>query len=207
MPDLTPTYGEALAYATDLHRGQTRKGTAVPYVSHLLAVSALVLEAGGTEEQAIAGLLHDALEDQGDRTSYAQIADRFGAEVARIVRACSDTEAVPKPPWRARKEAYLAHLESADVAVLQVSLADKLHNARSLVTDVLAVGVGYLDRFSAGVADQLWYYGALVDIFTRRLPGNAQAAELGFTVARLRVLVTGAEPISSVSCTGRRPAG
>jgi (p)ppGpp synthase/HD superfamily hydrolase len=181
---LSARYGEALAYAVRVHDGQVRKGTNIPYVAHLLAVSGLVLEADGTEDQAIAGLLHDALEDQPDRTSFDKIADLFGPEPARIVRACSDTEVTPKPPWEQRKRAYLAHLETTDQAVLRVSLADKLHNARSIRTDMRTHGETVWDRFNQGREAQVRYYGALAEVFTRRLPG-AQADELAEAVKRM----------------------
>jgi (p)ppGpp synthase/HD superfamily hydrolase len=177
-------YADAVAYAAHLHRDQVRKGSAVPYVSHLLGASGLVLEAGGSEEEAIAALLHDALEDQGHRTSYEEIAERFSPEIARIVRACSDTELEPKPPWQARKDAYLAHLEQADPSVLRVSRADKLHNARSVVTDLRAMGPELWDRFSSGRDGLIWYYGALADVFAARLPGP-QSDELLDTVRRM----------------------
>jgi (p)ppGpp synthase/HD superfamily hydrolase len=185
MPTMTSRYDEALAYASNLHREQKRKGTEIPYISHLLGVSSLVLEAGGDEDQAIAGLLHDALEDQGDKTSYEEIAARFGDEVARIVRACSDTEVVPKPPWRERKETYLAHLATQDTAVLRVSLADKLHNLRALLVDIEGHGADYLDRFNAGPDDQIWYFSTLSEIFDAHLPG-AHACEFATVVQALR---------------------
>jgi (p)ppGpp synthase/HD superfamily hydrolase len=188
MAKLTVRYDSALVYASEVHRGHVRKGSDIPYLSHLLGVSALVLEGGGDEEQAIAGLLHDALEDQGERTSYVEIANRFGIEVARIVRACSDTESLPKPPWRERKEAYLAHLRKQDDAVLRVSLADKLHNLRTLLLDLDEHGLGYLDRFNAAPEDQLWYYRSLASVFAANLPG-AQARELGLAVDRFENLL------------------
>lgn len=181
---LTARFDDALVFAANLHRDQARKGTTIPYLSHLLGVAGLVLEAGGTEEQAIAGLLHDALEDQGHRTSYDEIAERFGDEVARIVRECSDTEVVPKPPWRARKESYITHLATLDEAVWRVSLADKLHNLRTLVVDIEAHGLAYLDAFSAGPVEQVWYFESLAAVFSKNLPG-AHATEMAATVERL----------------------
>lgn len=172
MIPLSDRYGEALVYALALHRDQLRKQTQVPYVSHLLAVSALVLENRGDEEQATAALLHDALEDQGDRTSYAEITARFGDRVAEIVRACTDTEQTPKPPWRERKERYLAHLAGAGPDVLLVSCADKVHNARSIVADLRELGEQTWGRFNAGRDGQLWYYRSLGEIFKAGLPGS-----------------------------------
>lgn len=187
--DLSHRFVDALVYAAEVHRGQTRKGTDIPYLSHLLAVSSLVSEAGGSEDEAIAGVLHDALEDQGHRTSFEQIAERFGAEVARIVRACSDTEEQPKPPGRQRKQAYLEHLGDVDAAVLRVSLADKLHNARSIASDLREHGAAVWRRFTAG-SDELWYYGELARLFTERLPGP-QAEELADVVTRMRADMRG----------------
>jgi (p)ppGpp synthase/HD superfamily hydrolase len=178
---LSTRYDGALVYTHQLHRDQERKGSGIPYVSHLIAVSSLVLEAGGDEDEAIAGLLHDSLEDQGDRTSYEEIASRFGDRVAMIVRACSDTEVVPKPPWRSRKEAYIAHLESVDDGVLRVSRADKLHNARSILADLLTVGPAVWERFNQPRDQVLWYYRGLADTFARRLPG-AQTQLLADTI-------------------------
>jgi (p)ppGpp synthase/HD superfamily hydrolase len=154
-------------------------------VSHLLAVSSLVLEAGGDEEQATAALLHDALEDQGGRTSFAEIDRRFGTRVATIVRACSDTEVVPKPPWRERKQDYLVRLEEEHEDALLVSLADKLHNARTTLADVRADGACVWARFNVGEDGQRWYYTSLVEVFTRRLPDNRLVTDFQRTVDEL----------------------
>jgi (p)ppGpp synthase/HD superfamily hydrolase len=174
-----------------LHRDQTRKGNDVPYVSHLLAVAALVLEYGGTEDQAIAGLLHDALEDQPDRTSTTEIATRFGDDVARIVAGCSDTTPDEmrhgRPPWLLRKQRYLDHLEIVTEDVLLVSCADKLHNAQSILRDLRTLGAGTWARFNAGRDDQLWYLRSLAAVFARRLPGSL-ADELARTVAEIERL-------------------
>lgn len=182
--DDAPALARALAFALEAHGEQVRKGTDVPYVSHLLAVAGLVLEDGGGEEDAVAALLHDAVEDAGGRTTLARIRAGFGERVAAIVEACSDADVQPKPPWRGRKEAYLARLEHADEAVLRVSLADKLHNARSILADRRLVGEAVWDRFNAPRSDQLWYYGALVDVFARRRPGR-HADELAAIVETL----------------------
>lgn len=189
MPD-TPTnqrwnrLAEAAAYALTIHADQTRKGTTIPYIAHLLQVSGLVLEHGGTEEQAIAGLLHDAIEDVG-AAQEAAIIERFGPAVGAIVRACTDADTVPKPPWRARKEAYLAHLETVPGEALLVSGADKLHNARAILADLRAVGPGVFSRFNGGMDGTLWYYEQLAAAFERLLPGTL-AAELALTVRALR---------------------
>jgi GTP pyrophosphokinase len=186
---LTERFDRALLLASELHRSQIRKGTEIPYMAHLMAVSALVLENGGTEDEAIAGLLHDAVEDQGGAATLSRIRDAFGDDVAEIVAAASDTDQTPKPPWHHRKEQYLLHLESASVPVLRVSAADKLHNARSLLVDFRVVGDGLWERFSAPVAEQLWYYRSLVDVFQRRL-GGTLSSELSRTVDELRLLAS-----------------
>jgi (p)ppGpp synthase/HD superfamily hydrolase len=169
------TYGErfeeALRYAARLHRAQMRKGTNIPYVTHLLAVAAIVGENGGTEDEVIAALLHDAVEDQGGAATREEIRRRFGDPVATIVDGTSDTDVVPKPPWLERKRNYVAHVSSAPRSVRLVSAADKLHNARSILRDLHAEGEAAWCRFSAGKEDQLWYYRALVDAF--RTAGGA----------------------------------
>jgi (p)ppGpp synthase/HD superfamily hydrolase len=165
---LTSRFREALWFAAFLHAGQWRKGTDIPYVAHLLAVSSLVLENGGSEDAAIAGLLHDAVEDQGGEQVLAQIATRFGAPVAAIVEACSDSKQTPKPPWRERKERYIDHLATVTSETLLVSLADKLHNARAILADYRKIGEALWERFQGGRDGTLWYYGALVGAFSER---------------------------------------
>ena len=165
-----PRLQDAIAYALQAHAGQVRKGTAIPYASHLLAVCAIVQEHGGDEDLACAAMLHDTIEDCGAAHGPA-IEARFGPRVAAVVRACSDTDVLPKPPWRARKEAYLAHLEHADPDTLLVSCADKLHNARAIAADLRTHGPAMLARFNAPAGGTAWYYGALADVFARRLPG------------------------------------
>jgi len=178
----------AAAYTMEIHAHQIRKGANTPYIGHLLQVAGLVLEHGGDEDQAIAGMLHDAIEDVGVEQE-AVIAERFGPRVARIVRACTDADTFPKPPWRARKEAYIAHLEQCDQEVLFVSAADKLHNARSIVTDLRALGPAMFDRFTAPKEGTLWYYASLSEVFRRLLPG-ALAEELTETVTTMQRLAT-----------------
>ena len=183
---LGPRFEDALAYAARVHADHTRKQSGVPYVSHLLSVCALVLEDGGDEDEAVAALLHDAVEDRGGAERLADIERRFGPRVAAIVDACSDTDQDPKPPWRQRKEAYLRHLAEPDtpVSVLRVATADKLHNARSVLADRLEVGDAVWDRFNAGRDDQLWYYRSLVEILRNRFPGR-MTDELADAVQRL----------------------
>jgi len=159
----------ALTYAVEAHGNQRRKGTDVPYVSHLLGVCSLVLEAGGSPDEAIAALLHDAIEDAG--VTREEICDRFGESVAEIVSGCSDTDAVPKPPWRERKVAYIERLAMEGEGVWLVSLADKVHNARATLADYRALGDELWGRFNAGRDDQLWYYQQLAEQFKRLRPG------------------------------------
>ncbi len=153
---------EALVWATRLHAGQTRKSRPIPYVSHLLAVAALVAEGGGDEDQIVAALLHDAVEDAGGARTRDEIARRFGEPVARIVDACTDSDVTPKPPWRPRKEAWLARLRTAPAHCRLVAVADKLHNARCLEADLRTEGEGAWSRFRGGRDGTLWYYGAIL---------------------------------------------
>ena len=174
-PELTPRFLAAAALASEVHRGQRRKGTNIPYMAHLLVVTGLVLEDGGDEDEAVAAMLHDAVEDGGGRPMIQLISREFGPRVADIVEACSDSidEDGEKPPWRQRKERYLVHLaEVTDDGVLRVSLADKVHNARSLVRDHREEGARLWERFpTRTIEDQLWYYGALLELFESRRPG------------------------------------
>ena len=170
-PHLGLRFDRALSLARELHAQQLRKGTDIPYIAHLLGVTSLVLEDGGSEEEAIAALLHDAVEDQGGDKTLKLIRHRFGAKVAEIVEGCSDTDATPKPPWKKRKEAYIHHLAHAKKGVLRVSLADKLHNARAILFDLELVGEAVWDRFKAGRAETIWYYESLVDAFAARDAG------------------------------------
>ena len=167
---LTERFSAALALAVKAHAGQLRKGTQIPYVSHPMGVASLALEFGADEDQAIAALLHDVLEDGGP--DYApQISASFGPRVLALVEACTD--GVPdasgvKAPWAQRKQSYLAHLEETPDAVLLVSGSDKLHNARAIVADLLKVGPAVFERFKAGREGTLWYYRSLAEVFARR---------------------------------------
>jgi (p)ppGpp synthase/HD superfamily hydrolase len=156
---LTDRFADAVGYAIELHRSQLRKATSIPYVTHLLAVCSLVLEDAGTEDEAIAALLHDGPEDQGGTAVLEGIRGRFGVGVAEIVEGLSDAMPSPgeaKAPWRQRKEGYLLHLGEAPESVLRVSLADKLHNARSIQVDLRADGEAVWGRFNAGRSEQAW---------------------------------------------------
>ena len=185
---LTDRFADAVRYAIELHRSQVRKATSIPYVTHLLSVCSLVLEDGGNEDEAIAALLHDGPEDQGGKAVLEEIRARFGDAVAEIVAGLSDAMPSPgeaKAPWRSRKEAYLRGLEDASASVLRVSLADKLHNARSIQVDLRADGEAVWDRFNAGRSEQAWYYGELLAIFERRLPGSRNLPQLRQVVLEL----------------------
>jgi GTP pyrophosphokinase len=187
----------ALAWAAALHRTQLRKGSDVPYVSHLLAVAAIAIEHGANEDEAIAALLHDSLEDQSEAFGgavklRAAIRERFGVAVLAIVEGCTDTDTTPKPPWKERKEAYLRHLATAPPSVLLVSCADKLHNVRSTVGD-LAVAPdreAYWKRFNGGKEGSLWYYRSLGRVFLQRLPGRL-SDELARAVLEMTSLTSG----------------
>lgn len=177
-PRLTPTFIEAVRYAAEKHANQTRKGSDIPYLGHLLSVAGLVIDADGTETQAIAALLHDAAEDQGGEATLAEIRAKFGSDVASIVAECSDTFETPKPPWRERKERYIRHLPEASDAAILVSLADKLHNARALLRDFRELGGQLWTRFNQQDPQQhLWYYRSLLEVYAQRTD-NWMVAEL-----------------------------
>lgn len=161
---LSHRFENALVLACQLHRRQTRKASATPYVSHLLAVASLVLEHGGDEDEAIAALLHDAIEDQGGSAARELIGRQFGPSVAAIVEGCTDADLVPKPPWRARKEAHLARLAEASPSVRLVAAADKVHNGRCILRDHARAGETVWRRFSAPKADVQWYYAAAATV-------------------------------------------
>jgi (p)ppGpp synthase/HD superfamily hydrolase len=180
-------FEEALVFAARLHREQRRKGGDVPYVSHLLGVAAIVLEYGGDEDEAIAALLHDAIEDQGGVVVWRKIQERFGDRVAYIVHQCSDTDQTPKPPWQARKEAFLARLAETIPSALLVIAADKLHNARSLIADYRSCGDRLWIRFSGGRDGTLWYYRAVVETLKGATPGPL-VQELARAVTELEQL-------------------
>lgn len=162
---LTKRFERALSYVVRLHGKQLRKGTEIPYMSHLLGVASLVMEHGGNEDEIIAALLHDSIEDQGGEKTRNEIQKRFGEKVVGIVNGCTDSDVVPKPPWRKRKEAYIAHLKHAPYSVRLVSAADKLHNARAILNDCRELGESLWNRFNASRDEILWYYRSLVNAF------------------------------------------
>lgn len=168
-PRLGRKFHEALGFAAELHRTQTRRASDVPYIGHLLSVAGLVIEADGAESEAIAALLHDAAEDQGGDATLTQIEKRFGPGVAAIVAECSDTVVTPKPLWRERKENYIAHLNTASDSAIRVSLADKLDNARAILRDLRRFGPTVWQRFNTDDPhEHLWYYRSLLEVFRRR---------------------------------------
>jgi (p)ppGpp synthase/HD superfamily hydrolase len=188
-PKLSLRFEEAFKYALALHAHQTRKGGKVPYLSHLLSVTALVLEDGGGEDEAIAALLHDAVEDQGGKPTREEIRRRFGAKVARIVDGCTDTDEIPKPPWRERKQNYIEYIRHAAPEVRRVSLADKLHNARTTLRDFRRYGNDVWDRFTGGKDGTLWYYRAMLNACSEG-DGSYLVEELERVVSELERLST-----------------
>jgi (p)ppGpp synthase/HD superfamily hydrolase len=182
---LTDRFDRALLYATHVHGGQVRKDTPIPYIAHLFAVSATVLEYDGSEDVAIAALLHDAVEDQGGEPRLSDIRNRFGDRVADIVRSCSDTvvnssSGQQKEDWHTRKKRYVEHLNLVDQGTLFVSLSDKIHNARSILRDLRKpeIGKAVWDRFKNSRKDTLWYYRELAKSFQKRLKDQSAKMQL-----------------------------
>lgn len=194
---LTSRYVEAVAYATAIHATQARKGTRVPYVAHLLGVSGLVLEAGGSEDEAIAGLLHDAVEDCGGLPRLADIRARFGDRVADIVLGCSDStddEWKRRVDYETRKQSYVEHLATdTDDGVLRVSLADKVHNARAIATDLQRDGIETLGRFNGSAEQILRYYRSCLQIGVDRVASDRLLWPLRSAVAVLAEHIEGTE--------------
>jgi len=188
IPKLTRRFERALLFATQKHAGQIRKGTPAPYISHLMGVTGLVLEAGGDEDLAIAALLHDVVEDCGGAPMLREVRRRFGKRVAHVVEGCTDTDQDPKPPWRQRKETYIKRLRTADADVRLVSSADKVHNARHILTDYYEVGEAIWERFSGKREGTVWYYRTLLREF-RRKGTNRLVRELGRVVSELESAV------------------
>ncbi len=178
----------ALSLAMQAHEGQVRKSTTIPYISHPMAVCSIALEFGATEDQAIAALLHDAIEDGG--VQYANIIKaQFGDHVHNLVLGCTDgtpDASGKKAPWLERKTAYLQHLEAAPDDVLLVSCSDKLHNARAIVSDLINEGPSVFNRFSSTTEQTLWYYRQLASIFNKRKTPPAKALEA--TVSQMEAL-------------------
>ncbi len=182
--NLSPKFEEALVYATRVHGGQLRKKTQIPYIGHLLGVTAIALEYGANETEAIAALLHDAVEDCGGAERQREIDEKFGKEVGAIVAGCTDTDQMPKPPWRERKEKYIAHLKTASASTRLVSASDKLHNARAILHNLREEGDEIWTRFKGGQEGTLWYYRSLVTAF-REQGDNALLDELDRVVTEI----------------------
>ena len=191
---LTKRFEDALVYATELHSGQNRKRSQVPYIAHLLGVTSLVLEDGGDEDEAIAALLHDAVEDQGGLRTLEAIRERYGEHVATIVSACTDSFTEPKPPWRERKESYIEILRRADSSVQRVSLADKVYNARTTLRDVRREGQSAWSKFKQGKEGALWYYQAIIEALDSRTDS--------YLLMELKEIVSELEQVSGEQATG-----
>jgi (p)ppGpp synthase/HD superfamily hydrolase len=195
-PKLTGQFSKALVYAELKHHNQVRKGGDIPYIGHLLTVAGLVINDGGSEAQAIAALLHDAVEDAGGPPTLEEIKKNFGDDVARIVAECSDTDVEPKPPWRERKQNYINHLADVGDDTLLVSVADKLDNARSMLRDYHEHGPSLWERFTVkDPRDHLWYYGELLNAYRRRGLTSWMVDELARVVDELKRLVEGGDRV------------
>lgn len=186
---LSQKFEEALVYASVVHGGQIRKATGIPYIAHLLGVVSIAFEYGADENEAIGALLHDAAEDAGGAARINDIRVRFGEKVATIVEGCTDTLETPKPPWRERKEKYLAHLKETDASTRLVSAADKLFNTRSILRELRQCGDAVWARFSGGKKDRLWYYRALVIAFRQHGDHSDLIDELDRVVNAIEKLV------------------
>ncbi len=186
---LSQKFEEALVYASVVHGGQIRKATGIPYIAHLLGVASIAFEYGADENEAIGALLHDAAEDAGGAARIDDIRVRFGEKVATIVEGCTDTLETPKPPWRERKEKYLAHLKETDSSTRLVSAADKLFNTRSILRELRQRGDAVWARFSGGKKDRLWYYRALVAAFRQYGDHSDLIDELDRVVTEIEKLV------------------
>ncbi len=186
--ELSERFEQAFLFANRLHSEQKRKGTSIPYISHLIGVASLVMEDGGDEDQVIAALLHDAVEDQGGRETLEKIRSRFGDRVAAIVEGCTDSFRFPKFTWMSRKSEHLKKLADSSPETIRVALADKLYNSRSLVRDLRVSKSIVWQRFSCTPDQMLWYYQELVSLFERRST-SPNVFELGRTVRELEALI------------------
>jgi (p)ppGpp synthase/HD superfamily hydrolase len=177
MTKLTSRFDEAFSYAHEAHAAQTRKGTGAPYVSHLMGVTSIVLDDGGSEDEAIAALLHDVAEDHGGRARLEDVRVRFGDLVARIVEDCTDSWSEPKEPWLERKQAYIQHARKLSGPSLRVSVADKIHNAYAILRDLRTIGERAWEPFNATPDDVVAYYESLVRAY-RESGGGTLVDEL-----------------------------
>lgn len=176
---------EAVKYAREVHATQTRKGSGTPYLGHLIGVASIVLDDGGSEDEAIGALLHDAAEDQGGRGRLAAIRARFGDAVARIVEDCTDSWDTPKAPWAERKRAYVRHARTLPPPSLRVSAADKVHNTYTLLRDLRNEGETVWSRYGATADDVMAYYEGLVRAY-RQAGGGRLVDELDRIVRGIR---------------------
>lgn len=199
---LGPRFLRAFEFAAEKHRNQARKASTIPYIAHLMGVASLVLEAGGDEDLAIAALLHDVVEDCGGAPMLKEVRRRFGSRVSKIVEGCTDADMTPKPPWRARKESYIARLRKEDAATLLVSAADKLNNVRSILSDYRAIGESVWSRFNGGRDGTLWYYRTLRDEFMRHKP-NRITRDFDLAVTELEAM-TAPDSDSAAGDSARR---
>ena len=190
---LGPRFDRAFLFAAEKHSTQTRKASEIPYLAHLIGVASLVLEAGGDEDLAIAALLHDVVEDCGGAPMLKEVQRRFGKRVAEIVDGCTDAYAVPKPPWKERKDKYIARLKTEGPDTRLVSAADKLNNVRSILSDYRAIGESVWSRFNGGREGTLWYYRTLRDEFLRDAP-NRITRDFDLAVKELELLAKGNGP-------------
>ena len=184
---LSERFEEALVYAARLHANQTRRGSGIPYFAHLLGVTAIVLEDGGDEDEAIAALLHDSVEDQGGLSTLEEIRQNFGDKVAEIVLSVSDSHSKQKPPWRERKEAYIISIRDAAPSTVRVSMADKVYNARSTLQDLRREGESAWDKFNGGKDGTLWYYEQLIIEFEKH-GSNSLLSELTRIIEQIKKL-------------------
>lgn len=188
--NLSARFSQALEYAAALRAGQRRKVSGEPYLAHLLGAAAIALQYGADEDEAIAALLHDAIEDQGGAAAREEIRRRFGQRVVEIVEGCTDTDTVPKPPWRPRKEAHLAGLRHASASVRLVSASDKLQNTRSILREYRLQGESLWDHFRGGRDGTLWYHRAVVDTL-KQAGADPLVEELDRVVCEIERLVPG----------------
>ena len=191
---LSKKFIQAVELANKLHKGQFRKGTEILYISHPLAVSSLVIEYGGKENEAIAALLHDTVEDCGGKKAMKQIREQFGENVAAIVDGCTETDQKPKPPWKERKDKYIAHIKVASPSVRLVSCADKLHNIRSILAEHRQVGKKIWKKYNATKKETLWFYKAYRDALQDSKEKRPIFKELKLAVDELEKVITGQEP-------------
>ncbi len=183
-------FDRAFLFAADKHAKQTRKASSIPYIAHLIGVTSLILEAGGDEDMAIAALLHDVVEDCGGEKMLKEVRRRFGKRVADIVDGCTDAYAIPKPPWKERKDQYIARLKTEPPDTRLVSAADKLNNVRSILSDYREIGESIWSRFNGGREGTLWYYRTLREEFLRDAP-NRITRDFDLAVQELEALTAG----------------